>query len=93
MATGPIRVGVREFREDLAGYLASPVPVAITRHGQTLGYYIPVRRKLDEGNLAALKRAAEELQTLMAEYGVTEEEVVSAFRARRAESQSARSRR
>ena len=84
MAAGPIQVGVREFRDDLAEYLASPVPVAITRHGQTLGYYIPVRRQLDEENLAALQRAADELQALMAEYGVTEEEVISEFRARRA---------
>jgi hypothetical protein len=84
MAAEPIQVGVREFREDLAEYLASPVPVAITRHGQTLGYYIPVRRKLDEESLAALKRAAEELQALMAEYGVTEDEVISDFQAQRA---------
>jgi hypothetical protein len=28
----------REFRENLAGYLESDKPLAITRHGETLGF-------------------------------------------------------
>ena len=83
MTTRLIRVGVREFREDLAGYLDSPVPVAITRHGQTVGYYIPARGKADEQELLALKRAVEQLEALLAEHGISEEEVMSEFRARR----------
>jgi hypothetical protein len=30
------KAGIREFRADLAGYIASSTPVALTRHGQTL---------------------------------------------------------
>ena len=29
-------VGIREFRENLASYIESPTPVAITRHGETV---------------------------------------------------------
>jgi hypothetical protein len=35
------RVGVREFREELSRYLDSPTPVALTRHGHTIGYCVP----------------------------------------------------
>jgi PHD/YefM family antitoxin component YafN of YafNO toxin-antitoxin module len=34
------------------------MPVAITRHGDTIGYYIPVRRKRIESERTALKEAA-----------------------------------
>ncbi len=79
-----IRVGVREFREDLAEYLDSSTPVAITRHGQTVGYYIPARRQVQEQELLALKRAVEQLEALLVEHGISEEEVVREFQARRA---------
>ena len=84
MADRLIHVGIREFREDMAQYLDSPVPVAITRHGRTVGYYVPARGKVDEEELRGLKRAVEQLATLLADQGISEEEVVSAFRARRA---------
>ena len=34
-------VGLREFRASLADYVASGTPVAVTRHGQTVGWFIP----------------------------------------------------
>lgn len=84
MAKQLIHVGVREFREDMAQYLESSVPVAITRHGRTVGYYVPAQGKIDEEELQALKRAVEHLATLLADRGISEDEVVSAFRTRRA---------
>ncbi|MBZ2179414.1 MAG: hypothetical protein K7J47_17095 [Acidobacteria bacterium] len=36
---------MREFRENLAGYLESGKPLAITRHGETLGFYIPAQKR------------------------------------------------
>jgi PHD/YefM family antitoxin component YafN of YafNO toxin-antitoxin module len=80
-----IHVGVREFRDDLAEYLDSAVPVAITRHGQTVGYYIPAHGKSDEEETRALRRAVEQLATLLADHGISEDEVVGAFRTRRAQ--------
>lgn len=35
------RIGIREFRENLASYLEGGCSGAITRHGETLGFFIP----------------------------------------------------
>jgi antitoxin (DNA-binding transcriptional repressor) of toxin-antitoxin stability system len=77
------RVGVREFREKLSGYLESEIPVAITRHGETVGYYVPAKRKPSEAQLEALLRAGERLQELIALAGTTEDELVDDFKAAR----------
>ncbi len=37
------KIGIREFRENLAMLLESRDPVAITRHGSTVGFYIPAK--------------------------------------------------
>jgi PHD/YefM family antitoxin component YafN of YafNO toxin-antitoxin module len=50
----PVTVGIREFRENLAAYLLeSQGPVAITRHGDPIGYYIPARHKRTEAERTA----------------------------------------
>jgi antitoxin (DNA-binding transcriptional repressor) of toxin-antitoxin stability system len=77
------RVGIREFREKLSGYLESATPVAITRHGQTIGFYVPAQRHPDEGDLEALRRAGDRLSAALSEAGVTEDELVDDFKARR----------
>ena len=57
------RIGIREFRDKLATYLLeSDAPLAITRRGDTVGYYIPARRKRTETERAALKEAGARLQ-------------------------------
>ncbi len=84
-ASEPIRVGIREFRENLAEYLLeSNAPVAITRHGDTIGYFIPARRKRSDAERTALKEAAVQLDALLASKGVTEDELVSDFKRWRA---------
>jgi PHD/YefM family antitoxin component YafN of YafNO toxin-antitoxin module len=81
-----IRVGIRDFRENLATYLLeSDAPVAITRHGDTVGYFIPARRKRSETERVALKEAAARLDALLAAIGVTEEELVADFKRWRAD--------
>lgn len=82
---GHVTVGIREFRENLASYLLeSNTPVAITRHGDTIGYFIPARRKRSEMERAALKEAASRLDELPAAKGVTEDELVADFKRLRA---------
>jgi len=81
----PVKVGIREFREKLATYLLeSDVPIAITRHGDTVGYFIPARRKRSEEERRALKEAAARLDTLLAAKGITEDELVADFKRWRA---------
>jgi antitoxin (DNA-binding transcriptional repressor) of toxin-antitoxin stability system len=76
------KVGIREFRADLAEYIASSTPVAVTRHGQTVGYFIPTHGQV-EGNLAALKKASKTLDKLMETQGVDIDDVVTDFKAAR----------
>ncbi|MGB6688143.1 MAG: prevent-host-death protein [Terracidiphilus sp.] len=84
MAT--VKVGIREFRDKLSSYLLqSESPVAITRHGDTIGFYIPARRKRTQEEKQALREAAARVQTMMAERGITEDEIVEDFKRFRAE--------
>ena len=76
-----LKVGIREFREKLANYLLqSDKPLAITRHGDTVGYYLPARRRRSEAERAALKEAAARLQEMLAAEGVTEDEILADFK-------------
>jgi hypothetical protein len=79
-------VGVREFRESLARYLDSAAPIAITRRGRTVDYYVPTRGRLNEEEWLALRRAVEELEAIIAEHGLSEHEILREFRARRSRS-------
>lgn len=80
-----LKVGIREFREKLANYLLEiDVPVAITRHGDTVGYYIPARRKRAEADRAALKEAASKLRAALTAEGISEEEILKDFKQWRA---------
>ena len=82
---GTLKVGIREFREKLANYLLeTDVPVAITRHGDTIGYYIPARRKRSEAERTALKEAAVGLQKVLTAEGISEEEILNDFKRWRA---------
>ena len=76
------KVGIREFRADLAEYIASSTPVAVTRHGQTVGYFIPAQGQAD-ADLAALKKASNTLDQLLAAQGIDVEDVIADFKAAR----------
>ena len=82
---GAVKVGIREFREKLASYvLESDRPVAITRHGDTVGYYIPARPKRSEAERTALREAASRLQKMLEAEGISEEEIAADFKRWRA---------
>jgi hypothetical protein len=74
-----IKVGVREFRERIAAFLESETPVAVTRRGETLGIYVPTRRKRPQtANISELKAAADRLAAALAD--IDEEELVAEFK-------------
>ena len=58
------KVGIREFRAGLAEYIASDKPVAVTRHGQTVGIFIPTPGAL-QADLLALAQASASLKAAM----------------------------
>jgi PHD/YefM family antitoxin component YafN of YafNO toxin-antitoxin module len=75
-----IKVGIREFRSHLPHYLLEVgQPVAITRHGETVGYYIPSRDKEDNQDIDALKAVASKLDTLLKDAGIETSELVNEF--------------
>ena len=73
-------VGMREFREKLAGYLESSTPLAIMRHGETLGYYIPARKRSRKAELEALHAAAKDLHEMIASWGASEDELMEEYK-------------
>ena len=80
-----LKVGIREFREKLASYLLhGDKPLAITRHGDTVGYYLPARRRRSEVEGSALRQAAARLQEMLAAEGITEDEIITDFKRWRA---------
>ena len=79
MTATVLKVGMREFRTHLQQYVLTSSPVAITRHGETVGYYIPTKTHAKESDINGLKQAATRLDMLLAEYGVTEEELFADF--------------
>ena len=75
-------VGIREFRARIAEFIASSTPVAVTRHGQTIGYFIPTHGQA-EADVASLKKASKTLDRLLASKSVDVDAVVADFKAAR----------
>jgi hypothetical protein len=76
------KVGIREFRAGMAEFIASSTPVAVTRHGQTIGYFIPTHGQA-EADVASLKKASKTLDRLLAAKCVDIDAVVSDFKSAR----------
>ncbi len=75
-----LKVGIREFREKLTGYLESGMPLAITRHGETLGFYIPAQKRSRKAELEAMRAAAKDLDEMIASWGASEDELMEEFK-------------
>lgn len=75
-----VKVGMREFRENLAGYLESGTPLAITRHGETLGFYIPAQKSSRKAAIAAMRAAAKELDRMIASLGASEDDLMKDYK-------------
>ena len=75
-----VKVGMREFRENLAGYLESGRPLAIMRHGETLGFYIPAQKRSREAQLEAMRAAAKDLDEMIASWGASEDELMEEYK-------------
>jgi hypothetical protein len=80
-ATETARVGIRKFRENFSTFLGSfDKPVAITRHGDTIGYYIPARPRRSENEKAALTQAVSRFHEVLAAKGISPEEMIEDFK-------------
>ena len=74
-----VKVGMREFREKLADYLESGTPLAITRHGETLGFYIPAQKRSRKAELDAMRAAAKDLDQMISSWGASEDELMNEY--------------
>ncbi len=75
-----VKIGMREFRENLAGFLESGTPLAIMRHGATLGFYIPAQKRNRKAELEAMRAAARDLDEMIASWGASEEDLMKEYK-------------
>lgn len=73
-------IGIREFRQNLHRYTTTArEPFAVTSQGRALGYFIPAHTPPAQADFDAFNAAAEKLETLMRDKGLTEEQVLAEF--------------
>lgn len=75
-------VGVREFRDHATTYLSGTEPLAVSKHGQVIGLYFPVKRD-PERVKRALDKLGETVGAILEETGMSEEEFAQFFDMRR----------
>jgi antitoxin (DNA-binding transcriptional repressor) of toxin-antitoxin stability system len=87
------KVGIREFRDNLATYvLESDKPVAITRHGETVGHYVPVRRRRPTAEQwEAFRVSHDALQRELAAVGIDGDELIDEIERERKAKRAGRS--
>lgn len=83
-------IGIREFQEYLAKHMSEDTPLAITRHGLTIGYYIPVHQPVSATDLQALEDATRRLHVLLAARGIDPEDLINDYTALRKARRKAR---
>lgn len=83
------KIGIREFRAHLPQYILKSSPIAVTRHGETVGYYIPTKHHTEQPELDALIQAAKTLEKLLSSHGLNEEQLLAEFRGLRDKAQRA----
>jgi antitoxin (DNA-binding transcriptional repressor) of toxin-antitoxin stability system len=75
------RVGIRELRAKLASHLESVTPIEVTRHGRTIGLYIPLPPQAELDERERLLEAGRLMQAELERFGLTEEELSADFKA------------
>jgi len=75
------RVGIRELRAKLASHLESVTPIAVTRHGRTIGLYVPLPQEAELDEREKLMAAGRLMQAELKRLGLTEEELSADFKA------------
>jgi antitoxin (DNA-binding transcriptional repressor) of toxin-antitoxin stability system len=74
------RIGVRELREKLSSFLESSELIEVTRHGQTIGFFIPTPRRPGQAEREALLEAGKRLDEELIRLGLKEDELLKEFK-------------
>ena len=75
------RVGIRELRAKLAYHLELLTPIEVTRHGRTIGLYVPLPQQAELDDRERLLAAGRLMQAELERLGLTEEELSADFKA------------
>lgn len=83
-------IGIRDFRANLHKYTKdNQHPIAVTSHGECIGFYIPARQSHHERDLESLRQATAKLSTMLKSSGVSVDEIIKDFQeARKADTTS-----
>lgn len=73
------KVGIREFRNNMAKYVDASIPLAVMKHGHTIGYYIPIQQQPNEEDYRTLQQAAGVFDQMMQECALEEENLLKEF--------------
>lgn len=73
------RIGIREFKDHATGYLNSGETLVIERRGKAVGFFVPIEAKDHTRGTAALARLGKEVAAVLAETGISEDELVEAL--------------
>ena len=77
-----MHVGVREFRDKASHYLSKGEVLAVEKHGEVIGYYIPVKRD-EAARKAALEAFEAKLASFLEETGLSEDELAESLTVKR----------
>jgi hypothetical protein len=70
---------IQSLLEVLADYLESGTPLAITRHGETLGFYIPAQKRSRRAELDAMRAAAKDLDQMILSWDASKNELMNEY--------------
>lgn len=76
-------VGVREFRDQATSIMAAGETLVIERHGEPIGFFVPITAKDREAGRAVLGRLGQVVADVMHATGVDEDELVREVSGRR----------
>jgi crotonobetainyl-CoA:carnitine CoA-transferase CaiB-like acyl-CoA transferase len=77
------RVGVREFRDHATTFLSGADPVAVSKHGRLIGFYIPLHVDRDEDEVRrAVADLGQSVSQVLHETGMSEDELARLFNLR-----------
>jgi len=55
-------------------------PTQVSRHGETLGFYIPAQKKSRKAEVDAMRAAARELDAMIASWGTSEDDLIQEYK-------------
>jgi hypothetical protein len=68
-------IGVREFRDHASDYLAGRDVLAVERHGQLIGFYVPTGHSRRAALRQALEGTQQAARAIMDRTGLSEDEL------------------